>query len=166
MKYYSLDLFRSTPIALNVYMYSAKCIMLADDDSDDRFLFEEALREVCNVSKLIVACDGLELIKKLEETVKPFPDVIFIDINMPYLNGLECLSKIRLDKNLQSIPVIMLSTTQNKATVESAYKLGANYYIHKPSSFAVLKKMIEKVYTVLSSPLPLLTPKKDFLLTL
>jgi CheY-like chemotaxis protein len=71
----------------------AKSIFLADDDDDDCLLFQDALREICSRTQLTTAKDGMELMGKLEETVPPPPDVIFLDLNMPVKTGLNASRK-------------------------------------------------------------------------
>jgi len=141
-----------------------KYIMLADDDADDRMLFEEALREICSDSKLITTIDGIDLLNILNETVPPVPDVIFLDINMPRLNGMECLGKIRGDLKLKSIPVIVYSTSNNQENIDLAYIAGANYYARKPSSFGELKSVIQRAFKILAQPFPSSVAKKDFMI--
>lgn len=117
-------------------------IFLADDDEDDIFLFEEALRQVSVTTELVVASNGMELMNLLAE--KPKPDLIFLDMNMPVKNGLECLEEIRVAEPLANIPVVILSTSVANYLWESAYKGGANLYVQKPTSFANLVKVLQK----------------------
>lgn len=97
-----------------------------------------------------MADDGVELMNVLDESVPPPPDVIFLDLNMPRKNGFECLKEIRQTAKLREIPVIIFSTSDNAQAIDKTYSLGANFYMQKPRSFALLKKAIE---TVLSKDL-------------
>ncbi len=126
---------------------ATKNIFLSDDDADDCMLFAEALQEIYNENeaKLTVVNDGITLMKVLDENVPPPPEMIFLDINMPKKNGVECLQEIRSSPKLANIPVIMFSTTSNKDIVDTTYEHGANYYICKPQSYSLLKKTIEHV---------------------
>jgi len=132
-------------------MKQIKNIFLADDDIYDRELFQDALQELCTQSQLTCAEDGVELMTTLDETVPPPPYAIFLDLNMPGKNGYECLTEIKNTHKLKDIMVVIFSTTASQHAIEKTYSLGANYYISKPSSFALLKKAIE---TVLQLPLP------------
>lgn len=123
--------------------------MLADDDPDDCLIFREALAEVNIAAELTISLDGQQLMEALDKTVPPEPDVIFLDLNMPRKNGMECLTEIRSTKKLKHIPVIIFSTSHNLHTVDEMYKHGANYYFCKPNDFSKLKKVLE---TVLSFP--------------
>lgn len=122
-----------------------KSIFLADDDADDCMLFEDALREVCKSTELVMVNDGIELMSALEETVPPPPDVIFLDLNMPRKNGFECLEEIRGTAKLKDIPVVIFSTSAQEDAIHRVYEKGANYYIRKPGSFPLLKTAIQLV---------------------
>lgn len=129
-------------------MGADRCIMIVDDDADDRMLFEDALKEVSGSTKLISLSDGMHLIDVLTKKTTPGPDVIFLDINMPGKNGFECLQSIRTNPALKDIPIVLYSTCSLEETINRAYSSGANFYVSKPNNFNALKKVIS---TVLSS---------------
>ena len=118
-------------------------ILLADDDRDDCFLFGEALQELGKVGSLSFVNDGESLMKYLEEN-KKLPDVLFLDLNMPRKNGIECLLEIRKNEKMLRLPVIVISTSYDKDMVNMLYKEGAQYYICKPNQFEKLKNVIDK----------------------
>lgn len=118
-------------------------ILLADDDDDDTFLFREALAQVQLAAELSVAGNGVELIRILKDTSAK-PDIIFLDMNMPVKNGLECLEEIRSTAGYEQIPVVILSTSVAQYLWESAYRNGANLYIQKPTSFNGLIEILKK----------------------
>ncbi len=123
-----------------------KNIFLADDDADDLLFFEDALKEIAIPSQLTISHNGLELMSNLETlTAHPPPDVIFLDLNMPFKNGFECLKEIRETPKLKDIPVVIFSTSNNESTVSKTYSLGANCYCCKPNSHKTLIKTIESV---------------------
>lgn len=125
-----------------------KNIFLTDDDLDDCSMFSDALSEVYTGAKLTIANNGLKLMEALELTVPPSPEVIFLDLNMPFKNGFECLEEIRKSPRYQNIPIIIYSTTSNNDIVEKTYLNGANYYICKPASYSILKKTILHVLSL------------------
>ena len=133
-------------------MQYVQTILLADDDEDDRMLFEDALQQIRSEVRLSTAGDGHTLLKMLRKG--PLPDVIFLDLNMPGKNGFECLQEIRKEEAFRPIPVIIFSTTSQLDAVNRTYELGANYFMRKPPSFAALKKLLNHVFT-----LDLRTPK-------
>jgi len=123
-------------------------IVLAEDDTDDRLFFEEALNEANPDAELTTVENGKELIDHLNDKDEPNPDMIFMDINMPLKNGIETLEEIRNQEQFDETPVIMISTSDNKNDVEKSYSKGANLYIKKPSIFSHLIKILKKIFTI------------------
>ncbi|TDE12856.1 response regulator [Dyadobacter psychrotolerans] len=118
-------------------------ILLADDDEDDTSLFQEALEQIQISTRLDIAENGMELMHTLADN-QHVPDLIFLDMNMPIKNGLECLVEIRNSDDFKEIPVVILSTSVADYLLKSAYQAGANLYIQKPTSFSGLVQIIEK----------------------
>lgn len=125
-------------------------ILLADDDDDDCFLFYEALMETSAGYELVIAHNGMEIMDILSKTTPPPPHCLFLDINMPFKNGLECLREIKVVPKLQSIPIFMFSTSVDNQHVQQAKELGASYYIRKPQTFQDLKTLMHKVVEIKS----------------
>src|SRR3989337_850202 len=104
-------------------------VFLIDDDFDDQEFFSLAVKKLNDSNECVFAKDGkhgLELISA-DENFKP--DYIFIDYNMPIMNGLECLEAIRKMDRFHDTHVYMYSTTDNTATMENAKLLGATGFI-------------------------------------
>ena len=120
-------------------------VYIADDDSDDVEFFQEALADVSETAVLASGKNGMELMKKLLYPELPVPDIIFLDINMPLMNGLECLKEIKAHLHLKDIPVVMYTTSAISGTIEIAYRLGASLFIEKPSEFQALKDMLRPI---------------------
>ncbi|QLC64793.1 response regulator [Flavobacterium sp. LPB0248] len=124
-----------------------KIIYLAEDDEDDRLLFFDAVQNLELPAAVKAACDGQELLNMLDKTAERLPDMIFLDINMPIKNGFDCLEKIRSREGaLKEVRIIMLSTSKSPDNIELCYKLGADFYAVKPSSFQGLKDLLQKVF--------------------
>ncbi len=111
-------------------------IWLADDDSDDRELFGDVLHQLLPLCKLTMFTDGEELMQQLNGNVKP--DILFLDINMPLRDGLDCLLQIRANRCYRNLPVIIFSSTTREDQIENSYRYGANLFYTKPSSLAEL----------------------------
>lgn len=128
-------------------------LLLADDDKDDCLFFQDALKELPLSTQLLTVHDGEQLIQLLEAETEQLPHVLFLDLNMPRKNGLECLSEIKLNKKLKRLFVIIFSTSLEQGTVNLLYKNGAQLYIRKPAEFARLKKVIHQALTVFAENL-------------
>ena len=112
-------------------------ILYADDDRDDGELLIEALGTIDPSIECQLASDGKEAIQWLNES-HALPDCIFLDVNMPVMDGRECLSELKSNDRLKTIPVIMYSTTKDEEEIASLYELGAADFILKPTRFDVL----------------------------
>lgn len=119
-------------------MPSTKNIFIVDDDADDREIFMEALAEISPSIKCTVAKDGSEALELLTRNSNGLPDVIFLDLNMPRMNGQECLIKIKKTKELSHIPVVIYTTSNSIHDVTRMKSLGATSFITKPTDFKIL----------------------------
>lgn len=118
-----------------------KIILLADDDTDDTEMFCEALEELNENIICHCAENGNAAWNILNETDDK-PQLIFLDLNMPIMNGWDCLRLIKNDIRFQDIPVIMMSTSSHKNDMEMASSLGSLCYFVKPNSFSDLKQVL------------------------
>ena len=115
-------------------------ILLADDDVDDCFFFGAALKELAVDAKLTSVHDGEKLMKYLHEN--NLPDILFLDLNMPRKNGLECLKEIQQNSRLKSLAVIAISTSSSPDAVKELFDNGVQHFIRKPNEFSDLKEAI------------------------
>lgn len=120
-------------------------ILLADDDLDDCFFFEEALEEFPLSIRLSIVQNGEKLMQQLHNKSENLPDLLFLDLNMPLKNGFECLGEIKQNDKLKHLPVIIISTSFVNDVVNLLYKKGAQFYIRKPAEFSQLKQAIHQV---------------------
>lgn len=123
-------------------------ILLADDDKDDRFFFEKALKEIPISTQLKTVEDGEKLMDYLTGNLEDLPYVLFLDLNMPRKKGSECLTEMKQNPKLKEIPVIIYSTSLHEEIANELYQNGAHYYLQK-CDFTELPKLIEKVLTLL-----------------
>lgn len=123
-------------------------IVLADDDEDDRMFFTDAFEELKIQTKVKTYNDGAQLMEYLNNEDSILPEILFLDINMPKKNGLECLSEIRANPRFNNIAVAIYSTSSSEEHIEETFVNGANVYIKKPSDFDHLKKILSNVVTV------------------
>ena len=123
-------------------------ILLADDDEDDRLFFKEALEDIKIKSVVTTVNDGIELMEYLNQTDAILPDVVFLDLNMPRKNGIQCLEEIRNNDTLKSLTVAIYSTSGAERDIEETFVKGANVYIKKPNDFTTLKKVVEEAMRI------------------
>ena len=121
-------------------------ILLADDDEDDRFFFQEALSKANIPAELTTVENGNELIGMLSkiQTLPP-PHIIFLDINMPLKNGKDCLKEIRKERRFDGIPVIIISTSSHPRDINETFEYGATKYINKTTFFTDDVKSINDI---------------------
>lgn len=119
-----------------------KNILQIDDDLDDCELFMEALVAVSSAAYTAIY-DPVEALRRL--VMKEIePDVIFLDLNMPIMSGLEFLTEIKKQDKLKEIPIIIFSTSEFEDIILEAKQYGAQDFISKPNNFNELKKILRQ----------------------
>ncbi len=119
--------------------------LLVDDDIDDTSLFEEILKEVDPGIRFRSAENGKEALDLLRKEQDSLPHVIFLDLNMPKMDGKQCLAELKSDPVLQKIPVIMYTTSSQSRDIEQTMMNGAICFITKPTDINELKHIISSI---------------------
>jgi len=122
-----------------------RTFLLADDDHDDVDMFREALMIIDPSIVFYHARDGRGVLEKLENKSLEKPDIIFLDINMPIMNGWECLAHLKQHELYRNIPVFVYSTASHYREVEKAIELGALCFFTKPTEFKQLVINLRKI---------------------
>lgn len=140
-----------------------RTILFAEDDDDDRFVYGMAFDELeaSDRFELKFANDGADLLAKLEQD-DALPALIFLDMNMPMMDGKTCLSILRKTHSRSELPVIMLSTGTAPKDVDDTYLLKANLYQEKPRHYKSVVSMLENYVRKIDGPWPEL-PRSEFL---
>lgn len=120
-------------------------IAFADDDQDDREFFIDAIGSLDTSVQILQFKNGADLIGHLESCGNESPDLIFLDLNMPVMNGKQCLRKLRLSLTLNKLPVIIFSTSDSESDVNDTYNLGANLYLKKTYSLKALRESLSEI---------------------
>ncbi len=126
-----------------------KFFLLADDDGDDAEIFAEALEKASPDTSFLRVEDGHKVLNYLSDTRNARPDIIFLDLNMPEMNGWQCLARLKNDMYFKDIPVIIYSTSSHPRDREIAHHLGAATFLTKPADFRTL---IEKLRQIATNP--------------
>jgi DNA-binding NarL/FixJ family response regulator len=121
---------------------SFKNIWIADDDIDDCTVFERALKIAAPKSDLTIinASEDLMLLLKSQK-----PDILFLDLNMPSKNGIDCLREMNEREELRSMPIIIYSSSNNQKDINFSYGYGAHLYVRKPSTFDAIVETLTQV---------------------
>jgi len=118
--------------------------MLIDDDDDDQEIFVTALKSVSHEAACSCYFNAEEALKLLISGDEK-PEVIFLDLNMPVMNGRQFLTEIKKIDKLKEIPVIIFSTSSHAPTIQATKDLGASDFITKPASFEALKEILKQI---------------------
>lgn len=123
-------------------------VFLVDDDDEDHEIFKMAFKNVSDTSEIITAVNGIEALAYLNNNAAFKPDLIFLDINMPFMNGKECIREFKKITYLLDTPVILYSTHDGQKEVDEAKAAGASDFMTKPASIReysnVLQTMVNK----------------------
>lgn len=126
-------------------------VLLIDDSAEDQFLFRRALEECCANINTYSIHDGEEFLRivktKPHITNIPVPDIIFLDLNMPKIDGNSLLKSIKQNRELQYIPIIVLTSSISRKDVMSAYKNYASGYMRKSFDYETFKDNLETALT-------------------
>lgn len=137
-----------------------KHLIIADDDEDDQLLLKEAIQEFSDSILTTIIPDGKQLMSFLNKG--NVPELLLLDLNMPYKNGSECLMEIRANDLLRNIPVVILSTSKNIRDIELCFNFGANLFFTKPCSFQSLKTLIRSILTINWNTFKAVSSKQKF----
>ncbi len=124
-------------------MSDSPLFLVVEDDEDDREFLQSVVEKLDHPCQLVFAYDGQHALELLSELT---PRLIITDINMPRMNGLELLQRLRSKQKWIYTPILFLTTSQGEETVKEAYSLGANGYITKPSTQEGLHQIWDQVY--------------------
>ncbi len=125
-------------------------LFIVEDDAFDADLIKQALRNSEAINEIVHFNSGIEFLEKMEEFIANnnsslMPKAIFLDIKMPVISGFEILKKIKERAETKSIPVILVSSSQQDSDLEEGYRLGANSFVVKPIGFDKFFESISKL---------------------
>ena len=121
-----------------------KCL-LVDDDYDDQEIFTIALKDVNPSIDIVFANDGIDAIHKLQSDPSLTPDIIFIDMNMPRMDGTKCMLEMRQIPRLAETPIFMYSTFCDPKRISDIISQGATDFIVKPTKIEELSDILSGI---------------------
>ncbi len=126
-------------------MIKKPLFLVVDDDPDDRDLLSLAYSEGSYDCDIVFAESGQQALDVLEKSMVS-PALMLVDINMPGMNGLELLQKLKASERWKVLPIIMLTTANSSKVIDAAYHMGANSYLVKPDNYHKLSKIWDSLY--------------------
>ncbi len=127
-------------------------ILLVEDNPDDIELTLDAMAESNIANEIVVAKDGAEALDYIFATgkyegrnISDIPAVVLLDLKLPKVSGLEVLERIRADKRMEMLPVVILTSSTEEVDMKSGYKLGCNSYIRKPVDYGQFTKSVKQL---------------------
>jgi two-component system response regulator len=141
-----------------------KIILLVEDNPDDELLTQRALRKNNILNDLVVVRDGQEALDYLfgagpyaGRDLDSQPQVVLLDLNLPKVGGIEVLRRLRADPRTATVPVVVLTSSQEDDDVVRSYKFGANSYVRKPVDFVQFTESVRQLglyWLVINQPAP------------
>lgn len=141
-------------------------VYLADDDSDDRTFFSDALKEIPIKTQVAEFNNGVDLMADLVSDNEVRPDVIFLDLKMPMMDGFECLADIRELSQYADTPIIIYSTSYHPKEITRLKEMGASLYLQKPSSYNQLKTLLHKCLSYIKNTSQNKTAESEFVISI
>lgn len=134
-----------------LFMKQPTCFVI-DDDQDDREIFMMALENANGSYACVTAKNGIDAINIIKSDTDFRPDFVFLDLNMPYMSGKECLEHIKKFNSMSDVPVIIYTTSSYSKDIEDTQKLGASHFLVKPPGIGALTKVLSQLLTGASLP--------------
>ncbi|WP_373516208.1 response regulator [Pricia sp.] len=125
--------------------------MIIDDDPDDIDFFQYAVSNIDPSHTCMSASDGEDALHQLQKETKKPPDFIFLDLNMPRMDGMTCLRELKKKEKLKDIPVIIYTTSSHEREKEEALALGAAHFLTKAHSIKMLQESIRDAVATVGS---------------
>ena len=124
-----------------------KDILIVDDDEDELIFWSSALDELRIVHTTTWVKNGEDAVKQLQNVI---PDIIFVDYNMPRMNGVKCIYELKKNVNVGHVPIILHSAGMSEALKKEGLEAGAFACIKKPSSLKEFKTVLSDIFMMLS----------------
>ncbi len=124
---------------------SGSFIALIEDNADDEALTLRALKKHGIANDIVVLRDGVEALAFLLSPDKALPDLVLLDLNLPRINGLEVLQRLRAEPRTELLPIVILTSSNEERDLLEGYRLGANSYVRKPVDFIQFSEAVQQL---------------------
>ncbi|HWZ14002.1 MAG TPA: response regulator [Mucilaginibacter sp.] len=131
-------------------MQATRECLIIDDDQDDQEIFLMCVRKISKDINCMAMDDGINALSMLASKPQYIPDYIFVDVNMPKMNGIDCLRALKGIDRLKDTKIFMYSTTSETSTLNESKRLGANDFIVKPPKTETLKEKLSTIFEIVS----------------
>src|SRR5689334_6988876 len=128
-----------------------RTILLVEDNEDDVLLTLRAMKKNGITTDVVVMPDGACALDYLFDTGSELPWIILLDLKLPRIDGLETLSSLRACERTRLLPVIILSSSNERQDIVQSYTLGANSYLKKPADFRTFERLVQNLHTYWSA---------------
>jgi CheY-like chemotaxis protein len=125
-------------------------ILIVDDDKDDALMLLQAIQEILPSSNAYFESDGIAAWRFLK--LNRAPDLVFLDLNMPLLYGLDCLKDIYNQDMVPNTPIVIYSASMNMKDIDACYNYGATFYMVKPACYKHLISLARQAISILGKP--------------
>jgi two-component system, response regulator len=120
-------------------------IALVEDNEDDEALTIRALKKHGISNRIVILRDGVEALAFFLDVKQPLPQLVLLDLNLPRLNGLEVLQRLRAEPRTRLLPIVILTSSNEERDLVEGYRLGANSYVRKPVDFVQFSEAVRQL---------------------
>ena len=120
-------------------------IALVEDNADDEALTMRALKKHSIANDIVVLRDGVEALEYLLAPDRPLPQLVLLDLNLPRINGLEVLQRLREEPRTKLLPIVILTSSNEERDLIEGYRLGVNSYVRKPVDFVQFSDAVRQL---------------------
>jgi CheY-like chemotaxis protein len=120
-------------------------IALVEDNADDEALTMRALKKHSIANEIVVLRDGVEALEYLLAPDRPLPQLVLLDLNLPRINGLEVLQRLRQEPRTKLLPIVILTSSNEERDLIEGYRLGVNSYVRKPVDFVQFSEAVRQL---------------------
>jgi CheY-like chemotaxis protein len=130
---------------------ASESILLVEDNADDEALILRALRRANVTNTIHIVRDGAEALQYLlgdndaAEPAQALPTVVLLDLKLPKINGLEVLQRLRASERAKTLPIVILTSSDEQDDIAGSYRLGVNSYVRKPVEFAEFSRVVAEL---------------------